>query len=123
MNESRNGPRTTSTTAGKAASCRNRAQAILSSLVVVLALLVAVLGLLVLIGWHTQDLRLIQVYQGVIPMAYNTAVSFVLLGGALLALGLGFRVTARLGATAVGILILLSLVEYVSCVSSGRPRC
>ncbi|MBZ5617402.1 MAG: PAS domain S-box protein [Acidobacteriia bacterium] len=102
----------TSTTGGIAASGRNRAAAILSGLVVVL-------GLLVLAGWHTQNLRLIQVYPGFTRMAYNTAVSFVLLGGALLALGRGFRVLARLGAAAAGVLVILPLVEYGSGLSLG----
>ena len=102
----------TSTTGGVAASGWNRAVAILSGLA-------AVLGLLVLAGWHTQNARLIQVYPGSTPMAYNTAVSFVLLGGALLAPVRGFRVTARLGAAAAGVLIVLSLVEYVSGLSLG----
>ncbi len=94
------------------ASRGNRASAILSGSVVVLALLV-------LAGWHTQNTRLIQVYPGFTPVAYNTAVSFVLLGGALMALGLGFRAVARLGAAAAGGLILVSLVEYGSGLSLG----
>jgi len=89
---------------------RNRAPAILSGLVVVL-------GLLVLAGWHTQNPLLIRVYPGFTPMAYNTAVSFILLGVALLALDLGLHVIARLGAAVAGVLILLSLVEHVSGLS------
>ena len=102
----------TSPAEATAASGRNPAPAILSGLAVVL-------GLLVLFGWHTQNIRLIQVYPGLTFMAYNAAVSFVLLGGALLALDRGSFAIARLGAAAAGVLALLSLVEYVSGLSFG----
>src|SRR5690348_3928 len=45
--------------------------------------LTAILGLTVLAGWHLGNARLIQVYPGFTAMAYNTALSFLMLGGAL----------------------------------------
>jgi PAS domain S-box-containing protein len=100
------------TTGGKAASGQRRLAAILGGLVLIL-------GLVVLAGWHSQNSRLIQVYPGFKLMAYNTAFSFVLLGSALLALGLGFRALARAVAAVAGVLIGLSLLEYVTGLSLG----
>jgi PAS domain S-box-containing protein len=56
------------------------------------------LGAVVLAGWHTGDWRLIQVYAGSTPMAYLTAVTFVGMGLAVVALGTGRQTLARWGA-------------------------
>ena len=50
-----------------------------SPVVVSAGALAAALGLAVLVGWHTENLRLIQVYPGMTPMAYNASVAFVAL--------------------------------------------
>ncbi len=47
-------------------------------------LLSAVLGLTVLLGWHTHNITLIQVFPAFVPMQYNTALGFILCGLALL---------------------------------------
>ncbi len=76
--------------------------------------LVAALGFLVLVGWHLGSMRVVQVYLGFTLMAYNTAVSFVILGVALVALGRGLRVTARLGAGAAALILLLGTSTLLS---------
>jgi signal transduction histidine kinase len=80
--------------------------------------LAAALGVAVLIGWHTGNGRLTQLYPGFTPMAYNTSVSFGALGCALVALSLRWSRCAQLAAAVAGILCLARLVEYVN----GAPR-
>ena len=85
----------------------------------VLSSLVVVLGLLVIVGWHTQNIPWIQGAHGLTPMVYNTAVSFVALGTALLLISLN---RWRLGKPLVifaGLLSALTLFEYLSGRSLG----
>ena len=84
--------------------------------------LAAALGVAVLIGWHTGNLRLIEAYPGLAPMRYNAAVCFVALGSAVLALGLGSPVWARVGASAAGLLAFARLAEYVTGTPLGTDR-
>ena len=44
------------------------------------ALLVAILGATVLLGWYLHNVTLIQVTPIFVPMQYNTALAFLLLG-------------------------------------------
>lgn len=62
---------------------------------------VAVLGGLVVAGWLTVAVALIQVFPGLPPMQYNTAVGFMICGAAMLAATLNLRrPTALLGGLA-----------------------
>lgn len=74
----------------------------------------AVLGIAVLAGWHLQNPRLVQFYADSPLMAYNTAVSFVGLGLAVVAMGSGRRIAARLAAGVAGLLALAVLLEYMT---------
>jgi PAS domain S-box-containing protein len=74
----------------------------------------AVLGFVVLLGWHLGNAGLIQVHQGLSPMAYNTAASFVGLGLALLMLGMGWRIGARVAAGVCSLPALATVVQYMA---------
>ena len=78
----------------------------------------AALGGIVLLGWHFGVTPLLQVHPGLTPMAYNTAVCFVLLGSAFLAVASGTRSLARVASAAAGLIALGRLFQYVS----GVPR-
>lgn len=81
--------------------------------------LVLVLGLVVLVGWHMQLAWLIQVIPRSAPMQYNTALSLVLVGGALLALNRDRpRLSGAVGG-AVALLALLTLIQYLLTVDIG----
>jgi hypothetical protein len=69
------------------------------------------------LGWHTHSPRIIQWVAGKTPMFYNTAISFVILGTALL--GASRRQLSAALAILGGLLPLLTLFEYVAGVSLG----
>jgi PAS domain S-box-containing protein len=75
-------------------------------------ILTAALGLVVLFGYHLGKTGLVQGHSWLSPMAYTTAVSFALLGGALLALNHGWRIVSRTAAGGAGLLILFSMIEH-----------
>ncbi len=81
--------------------------------------LTTLLGLAVLAGWHTHDLRLLQVYPGFVAMAYNTALGFSLSGAALLGALFGRPRLAAIGSGIVALIGLLTLSEYLSGMLSG----
>ena len=77
------------------------------------------LGLVVLFGWYTGNRTLVQILPQFVPMQYNTALGFVLSGGALLGLALGrTRPGIAAGAAAAGI-GALTLFQYVAGVDLG----
>jgi PAS domain S-box-containing protein len=89
-------------------------------------ILTAALGLVVLLGFHFGMPGLIQGYPGLPPMAYSTAVSFVLLGFALPALSQGWRIVSRTSSGGTGLLMLFSMIGYAGGhfldVSAAVPR-
>ncbi len=83
------------------------------------AFLSTLLGAIVLVGWYTRNTRLIQVNESFVPMQYNTALCFLLLGISL-ALVVFQRVAwAQLTLLPVFAIGVLTLVEYVFRVSIG----
>ncbi len=96
-----------------------RCTGLLTGVVVSAGLLSVVLGIIVLLGWHTHNTTLIQVFPAFVPMQYNTAVGFILCGTALLlAIGHRLRLAAMGGAIAAAI-GTLTLSEYVFVVDLG----
>jgi signal transduction histidine kinase/CheY-like chemotaxis protein len=80
---------------------------------------VALLGLVVLCGWHTRSSLLVQGHLSSVPMQYNTALAFLLVGIGLFAGVLGrLRVTTICGGgvTAIG---MLTLSQYLFGVDFG----
>ncbi len=71
-----------------------------------------------LLGWHFGVVSLLQVRPGFTPMAYNTAISFLLLGLALTATGYGRRGIAKAAALAAGAIAFGGLFHYLS----GAPQ-
>ena len=72
------------------------------------------LGLVVLGGWHTHALNLIQVHPSFLPMQYNGALGFLILGVGLIGLATGVsRLPLASGILSIAI-GLLTIVEHLS---------
>ncbi len=84
--------------------------------------LCVLLGLSVVIGWHTHNEALVQVRPQYTPMAYNTALCFVIGGAALLSLALGRRHVAGAGGAVVATMGALITIQYVSGLDFGIDR-
>ncbi len=80
---------------------------------------VATLGLVIIVGWHTHSLTILQPRPGLIAPVYNTALSFLLCGGGLLAIALDRPALALPCGTIAGGLGLLNLVQHVFGVDLG----
>ncbi|MBN4056421.1 hypothetical protein JYT20_01735, partial [Rhodothermus sp. AH-315-K08] len=81
--------------------------------------LLIVLGTAVMVGWYADLPALVQIRPEFVPMQYNTALGFLLMGGALICLvgGRG-RVASMLGVL-VATIGLLTLTQYVFLVDFG----
>src|ERR1041385_4458335 len=82
----------------------------------------ALIGAFVLIGWHIGYTPLIQWAPGLTPMAYTTALSFVILGVAMLLMSWERERALTLLASSVAGLSLLTLTEYAAGNSIGIDR-
>jgi signal transduction histidine kinase/ActR/RegA family two-component response regulator len=71
----------------------------------------ATIGLLVLTGWYARAPRLMQVHPSFVAMQFNTAVAFVLAGGAIVAGARGHRQTAAIAGLMAALLGVANLVE------------
>ncbi len=77
------------------------------------------LGLIVLVGWHTGNNTLIQVFPLFVPMQYNTALGFVLCGsGMLLEIFKNRYPTVIIGIVVI-VLGSLTLLEYLMGLNIG----
>jgi signal transduction histidine kinase len=79
-------------------------------------------GAVQLYGWLSHTVHLIQLRPGQVPMQFNTALCFVLLGIALVALPTRWFRIAAVPATIAGVLGILTLVEYGTGRSLGIDR-
>ena len=86
--------------------------------VIVAGSITSVLGLLVLIGWYTRSIMLMHVIPTAIPMPPSSALSFLLCGGGLVAIALGWSRLGGVCAASIATLSFLTLAAYVS----GAPR-
>ena len=77
------------------------------------------LGLMTLVGWHTQNLTLIQALPTSAPMYYNTALGFLLCGAGLLAVVCGWVLLARIAGGLVIVLGLGTLIQYFASIDLG----
>ncbi|TLS75663.1 PAS domain S-box protein [Mariprofundus erugo] len=73
---------------------------------------IVVAGLLVMTGWSIHDPALIQINPSFVPMQFNTALSFLLVGIAGIALIRQQFIAARAVAVLAGVIALLTLLEY-----------
>ena len=77
------------------------------------------LGVTVMAGWHIHSQRLIQIFPGLAPMQYNTALGFLLAGAGLITLQLRWdRACALLGLATLSLGSLI-LFEYAADASLG----
>ncbi len=77
------------------------------------------LGLIVIIGWYSENTLLIQVHPLLVPMQYNTALGFLIIGAGLIARLKGNPQTTLMCGS-IGIAIGgLTLVEYIANVDLG----
>lgn len=92
-----------------------------SSFAYVFLAAVALIGVLVIIGWHLHVRLLVQIVPGAIPMQYNTALCFIVVGisGLLLITHRGHLVSPALGGALLIVMGALVIYEYASGVSLG----
>lgn len=91
------------------------------TIILVILAAIALLGIGVIIGWHLHVRALVQVIPGAIPMQYNTALCFLVLGAS------GWWLVARraspllpaLGGALVAVMGILVIFEYMTGVSVG----
>lgn len=82
------------------------------TLVKICAILLCILGLSVIIGWYFQWSALIQIHPKFAPMQFNTALGFMVLGIAILALHRDRKIT--IGCASIALLLGgLTLIQYV----------
>ena len=85
----------------------------------VAATLSLVLGVVVLVGWYSHNTLLIQVSPAFVPMQYNTALGFFLSGISVVAFVFKKRRATMTSGGFVGLVGLLTLIEYVSGMNLG----
>lgn len=88
----------------------------------VIPIVIFLLGLSVIIGWHTNNARIIQISPEFVPMQYNTALAFCLIG-----IGLIFSILQRnFISSIISILIMLiaggTLVQYLFNLDLGLDQ-
>lgn len=77
------------------------------------AAVLCLLGLIVMVGWFVHQPSLIQLHPQFVPMQFNTALGFTLLGIALGALNSQQRAIATGGAVMIFLLGFLTLTQYI----------
>lgn len=88
-------------------------------LVLVSGVVVFALGLVVIIGWHLQMPVLFQMRADIVPMAYNTALTYVICGLALLTARGPLRIFSILCSTVIGIFSGYIGLQYAAETSFG----
>ncbi|QEG38720.1 sensor histidine kinase [Roseimaritima ulvae] len=83
----------------------------------VAACVVLAIGLAVMLGWHLQQVRLVHMYLSSVPMQYNAALGFVLLGAALCGVFSQWRWVPLTAAGTLLILASLTLLQYLLGIS------
>ncbi len=81
--------------------------------------MVIAIGVLVMVGWHAGSTTLIQFRETLAAVKFNTAICFVLSGGALVLLGHGHRKAAAAAGGVVAVIAGVTLAQDVLGVSFG----
>ena len=89
---------------------------------VTLASAAALLGLAVMLGWHFNWPRLIQILPDSAPMQYNTALAFLCSGMGVVTVACGWRKTGVALAAIALLLGLLTLLQYLLDVNLGLDQ-
>lgn len=87
---------------------------VLEKLALPAAILVVMLGIAVMAGWYLHIPGLLQIHSSLAPMVFNTALSFLLTGFALLALRFSCPRIARMLAVGVALIGGLTLVQMLT---------
>lgn len=77
------------------------------------------IGTLAIIGWHTHNISLAQLYTSLTPMHYNTALCFTLAAAAILALKWKYETAALFLGILLSVISGLTLIQYIFNISLG----
>jgi PAS domain S-box-containing protein len=83
------------------------------------SILIALMAVIVLVGWHAHIRVAIQIFRGLIPMQYNTALCFLALGGAGIGLFCGRRWLLLIGGSFACLMGAAVILEYATGTSFG----
>lgn len=84
-----------------------------------LSLLLMGVGLVVLLGWHTKNTALVQVHPSFVPMQYNTALCFFVMGWSAFLMSKGYLKCSSVGFFVSMTIGLVTLMQYVFGVNYG----
>lgn len=73
----------------------------------------ALLGIIFLWGWHTHNIKLLQLNHDFAPIKYNSSLGLLLCGSGLLFVALGFRRVAIIGSIYALVFGTLTLIEHI----------
>ncbi len=91
----------------------------LKSIQIVAGLIISSLALIVIIGWYTHKTALVQIFPSLVPMQYNTALTFLFCSIAFLALIYEHLKIARFTSLMVLLISLLTMAQYIFNVNFG----
>ncbi|MGD8777503.1 MAG: response regulator [Ignavibacteria bacterium] len=80
------------------------------------------LGSVVIIGWFINESSLIQITKSFVPMQFNTALGFLLLGAAIILLAFNKRKISSVIGLVILLLGLLALIEYIFTIDLNIDR-
>lgn len=83
------------------------------------SIVLIVLGVLVILGWLAKIPALVQIHHSFVPMQFNTALGFLLVGAALLNVVLENRKLATGLAIVAGLVGMITLIQYIFNVDLG----
>ncbi|MEP7338176.1 MAG: hypothetical protein ABI977_10565, partial [Acidobacteriota bacterium] len=80
---------------------------------------IMVLALVVLAGWHAHIRAVVQIFHGLVPMQYNTALCFLALGLAGIGLATRRRLLLLVGGSFAALMGATVILEYATGISFG----
>lgn len=89
------------------------------TLICLLSIFISLLGLSVIYGWHTQNIKLIQISLTFAPMQYNTALGFLLCGISLPLTLLKKQTVSKVISISIILLGLVTLSQYLFSMNIG----
>ena len=80
---------------------------------------IILMALVVLVGWHAHIRAAVQIFRGLIPMQYNTALCLLALGAAGIGLSTGRRLLLMCGGGFACLMGAAVILEYATGISLG----
>ena len=77
------------------------------------------MALVVLVGWHAHIRAAVQIFPGLVPMQYNTALCFLALGAAGIGLSTRRRLLLLAGGSVAALMGAAVILEYATGASFG----